>query len=105
MFLEQEYQLTFEEGDRIHILEKSNDVWWWAELEGTVGYIPASYVMDINDVRTKQNEEEEDKYQSEEYFGGYSALVSIDIILIAEIHKRLMYLRMINITQLNLLTL
>ena len=49
------------------VLERVNDKWWWVELEGRVGYAPANYLNPID--------EQEDKWQNEEYFSSYSSLV------------------------------
>ena len=51
---------------------KPTSVWWWAELHGVIGYVPASLL------RQEPNEEEEaleDPWQDEEYFGSYGTLV------------------------------
>lgn len=37
-------QLSFGAGQVLHILERSSDEWWMAELEGKVGLVPSNYV-------------------------------------------------------------
>ena len=34
-------------GDEVNIVEQHDDGWWKAELRGSVGVIPASYVEEI----------------------------------------------------------
>merc|ERR1712087_993214 len=53
---EDESQLTFNEGDRIVVLEEDESGWWTGRLEknGKDGYFPATYIKPI---------EEEQEYQ------------------------------------------
>uniref|UniRef100_UPI0037E8229E protein arginine N-methyltransferase 2 n=1 Tax=Semicossyphus pulcher TaxID=241346 RepID=UPI0037E8229E len=64
-------QLSFSSGDRLLVHTKASSEWWWAELNGVIGYVPASYL-------SKDAEEEdtspEDPWQDEEYFGSYGTL-------------------------------
>lgn len=48
---------------------KSSADWWWAELQGEIGYVPASYL------RLDGAEEGDDPWQDDEYFGSYGTLV------------------------------
>lgn len=51
--------------------------WWWAELRGVRGYVPASYLR-TGAVAEEEEEEDaslEDPWQDEEYFGSYGTLV------------------------------
>ncbi|XP_034041677.1 protein arginine N-methyltransferase 2 [Thalassophryne amazonica] len=57
-------QLTFSTGDRLLVFVKPSSEWWWAELRGVTGYVPAGYLRP----------EEEDPWQDEEYFGTYGTL-------------------------------
>lgn len=59
-------QLSFSKGDEIHIVEKSNDHWWWAELNGRYGYVPVNHLV--------QSSSEEYIWQDDEYFGQYGCL-------------------------------
>ncbi|KAL7384756.1 hypothetical protein ABVT39_008062 [Epinephelus coioides] len=66
-------QLSFSRGDRLRVHAKPSSEWWWAELRGVIGYVPASYL------RQEEEEEEEDTsledpWQDEEYFGSYGTL-------------------------------
>lgn len=65
-------QLSFSRGDRLRVHAKPSSEWWWAELRGVIGYVPASYL------RQEEEEEEdtslEDPWQDEEYFGSYGTL-------------------------------
>lgn len=67
-------QLSFNAGDKLLVRTKPSPEWWWAELQGVTGYVPASYL------RLEAAEEEEDTslddpWQDEEYFGSYGTLV------------------------------
>ncbi|XP_029385979.1 protein arginine N-methyltransferase 2 isoform X2 [Echeneis naucrates] len=64
-------QLSFSKGDKLLIHAKPSSDWWWAELLGVRGYVPASYLQE------EEEEEEaslEDPWQDEEYFGSYGML-------------------------------
>ncbi|XP_037646485.1 protein arginine N-methyltransferase 2 [Sebastes umbrosus] len=65
-------QLTFSVGDRLLVHAKPSSEWWWAELRGVIGYVPASYLQ--QDAAAAEEEEEEDPWQDEEYFGSYGTL-------------------------------
>lgn len=60
-------QLSFSSGDKLLVLSKSSSDWWWAELQGVKGYVPANYL--------RPDGAEEDPWQDEEYFGTYGTLV------------------------------
>lgn len=60
-------QLSFSVGDKLLVHEKTSTDWWWAELRGTFGYVPSSYLQEY---------ERDDAWQDEEYFGSYGTLVS-----------------------------
>jgi len=49
------------------VLEQVNSEWWWAELDGSYGYVPGSHLTT----------EPIDRWENEEYFGSYSSLVSV----------------------------
>ena len=64
------FQLSFDVGDVITVLEMVNRDWWWAELDGCHGFIPSNYVISQSDPAAH-----EILYQDEEYFGDYAKLV------------------------------
>ncbi|PWA31410.1 hypothetical protein CCH79_00002927, partial [Gambusia affinis] len=61
-------QLSFITGDKLLVHNKSSADWWWAELQGEIGYVPASYL------RLDGAEEGDDPWQDDEYFGSYGTL-------------------------------
>ncbi|XP_029937409.1 protein arginine N-methyltransferase 2 isoform X2 [Myripristis murdjan] len=64
-------QLSFSSGDRLLVHAKTSCEWWWAELHGVFGYVPAGYLhrgADGDDISA------EDPWQDEEYFGSYGTL-------------------------------
>ena len=60
-------QLSLHYGDCVNILEQVNDDWWWAECNGSHGYVPSNHLVDTPPVQ----------WENEEYFDSYSNLVSI----------------------------
>ena len=36
--------LTFKEGDVFFVMDKTNEEWYYAELDGKEGYVPANYL-------------------------------------------------------------
>ncbi|XP_068559165.1 protein arginine N-methyltransferase 2 [Cebidichthys violaceus] len=64
-------QLSFNTGDRLLVHAKPSSEWWWAELRGVIGYVPASY---LHQDAEEEEEEEEDPWQDKEYFGSYGTL-------------------------------
>ncbi|XP_041857872.1 protein arginine N-methyltransferase 2 [Melanotaenia boesemani] len=65
-------QLSFSTGDKLLVHAKSSAEWWWAELEGVIGYVPASYLC--KDAAEEEDISLEDPWQDEEYFGSYGTL-------------------------------
>ena len=51
------------------VLEKVNEIWWWAEVNDKLGYVPANHL-------SVDSSEPEDMWQNDEYFSSYEALVS-----------------------------
>lgn len=71
-------QLSFSRGDKLLVHSQPSSDWWWAELQGVTGYVPASYLHP--DGAEEEEEEEDDSslqdpWQDEEYFGSYGTLV------------------------------
>lgn len=70
-------QLSFSKGDRLLVHAKPSPEWWWAELQGVIGYVPTSYLRQDAAGGEEEEEEEvslEDPWQDEEYFGSYGTL-------------------------------
>ncbi|KAM8856692.1 protein arginine N-methyltransferase 2 isoform 2-T2 [Spinachia spinachia] len=61
-------QLSFSSGDVLLVHAKMSSEWWWAELRGIKGYVPASYLLQ------GAEEDDEDPWQHKEYFGSYGTL-------------------------------
>lgn len=59
-------QLLLSHGDEVIVQEKVNDSWWWVELNGELGYVPANHLSPGNLA----------EWQNDEYFSSYDALVS-----------------------------
>lgn len=63
------HQLSLTEGDEVSVVEKVNDTWWWAEVDGVMGYVPTNHLSDVSPT------EGEDRWQDNEYFSSYNTLV------------------------------
>ncbi|XP_077436438.1 protein arginine N-methyltransferase 2 isoform X2 [Vanacampus margaritifer] len=63
-------ELSINKGDRLLIHAKITPEWWWAELRGVFGYVPASYLHQ----GATEEEEDEDAWQDEEYYFTYGTL-------------------------------
>ncbi|XP_064598544.1 protein arginine N-methyltransferase 2-like isoform X2 [Liolophura sinensis] len=59
-------QLSFKEGQEVRILLKQDCNWWWAELDGWQGYVPANHFT--------RRTSKQFVWQDDEYFGNYSHL-------------------------------
>uniref|UniRef100_A0A3Q2YKS9 Protein arginine methyltransferase 2 n=1 Tax=Hippocampus comes TaxID=109280 RepID=A0A3Q2YKS9_HIPCM len=66
-----EEQLSISKGDQLMVHAKITPEWWWAELRGVFGYVPANYLSQ----GASEEEEEEDAWQDEEYYSTYGTLV------------------------------
>ena len=53
----------------MNVLEQVNDDWWWAECNGSYGYVPSNH---LTDTPPESNEQ----WENEEYFDSYGHLVS-----------------------------
>jgi len=40
-------ELTFKEGDMIHLVAKDDSGWWSGEFNGKIGLFPANYVSEM----------------------------------------------------------
>ncbi|XP_067371655.1 protein arginine N-methyltransferase 2 [Channa argus] len=68
-------QLSFSSGDKLLVHAKPTSEWWWAELQGVVGYVPASYLRPDGVVEEEEEDTSlQDPWQDEEYFGTYGTL-------------------------------
>ncbi|XP_028289580.1 protein arginine N-methyltransferase 2 [Parambassis ranga] len=67
-------QLSFSPGDRLLVHAKPSSEWWWAELRGLMGYVPASYLRQDAAEAEDEDTSLEDPWQNEEYFGSYGTL-------------------------------
>ncbi|KAM8749409.1 protein arginine N-methyltransferase 2 [Acanthopagrus schlegelii] len=65
-------QLSFSSGDALLVHAKPSPEWWWAELQGVIGYVPAGYLR--QDAAEEEDTSLEDPWQDEEYFGSYGTL-------------------------------
>ncbi|CAI8058127.1 Protein arginine N-methyltransferase 2 [Geodia barretti] len=61
-------QLSLSEGDVVDVLEKVNETWWWAEVEGETGYVPTNHLSETCP------SEGVDRWQDVEYFSSYNTL-------------------------------
>ena len=86
-------QLTFSEGDELVILSEASKDWWWGELDGLCGYIPASYVVSETDYASHHIENHE--WQDEEYFGDYGKL-KLHLEMLNDKSRTLAYRKAIN---------
>ncbi|XP_014850924.1 PREDICTED: protein arginine N-methyltransferase 2 isoform X5 [Poecilia mexicana] len=66
-------QLSFITGDKLLVHNKSSADWWWAELQGVIGYVPASYLR-LDGAEEGDDASLEDPWQDDEYFGSYGTL-------------------------------
>ncbi|XP_061548761.1 protein arginine N-methyltransferase 2 isoform X2 [Phycodurus eques] len=62
-------ELSISKGERLMVHAKISPEWWWAELRGVFGYVPASYLY-----QGANEDEEEDAWQDEEYYFTYGTL-------------------------------
>ncbi|KAK7905079.1 hypothetical protein WMY93_017686 [Mugilogobius chulae] len=84
-------QLSLRRGDRLVVLSRQCEDWWWAELRGVVGYVPAGHLLQCRlststsnlsadsapspeEQQNGQAQDLEDPWQDEEYFGSYGTL-------------------------------
>lgn len=79
-------QLSFQKDDRLKILNKTNEDWWWAELNGCCGYVPVNHLQPV---------EESLSWQNNEYFGHYANL-KLHHEMLSDKARTLAYLRAIS---------
>ena len=60
-----ENQLSFKRGEIICVLERVNEYWLWADIDGVLGYVPVNHVEELAKF------EEMEKWQDDEYFESY----------------------------------
>lgn len=69
-------QLSISGGDRLLVHAKPSPDWWWAELSGVIGYVPANHLrQDAAEEEVEGDASPDDPWQDEEYFGSYGTLV------------------------------
>lgn len=59
-------QLSITKGQQLKVVQKTSDCWWWAELNGCYGYVPANHLSNLSP--------QQRYWQDDEYFGNYSSL-------------------------------
>ncbi|XP_077392911.1 protein arginine N-methyltransferase 2 [Festucalex cinctus] len=67
-------ELSINKGDQLMVHAKITPEWWWAELRGVFGYVPASYLHHGVIEEEDEEDEEEDAWQDEEYYLTYGTL-------------------------------
>ena len=55
----------------MNVLEQVNDDWWWAEHDGSYGYVPSNHLVETPPPQLNE------QWENEEYFDSYSHLVSL----------------------------
>ena len=65
------FQLSLCYGDHVNVLEQVNDDWWWAEHDGSYGYVPSNHLVETPPPQLNE------QWEDEEYFDSYSHLVSL----------------------------
>lgn len=68
------FQLSFKAGDSLKIIQKCSEHWYWAELNGIVGYAP------VNHLAPNHPTLHQICWQDDEYFESYGKLVILIII-------------------------
>ncbi|KAM9851063.1 protein arginine N-methyltransferase 2 [Aulostomus maculatus] len=66
-------QLSFSRGDRLLVHAKPSSEWWWAEVRGVKGYVPANHLQ-MGAAGEEDDSSLEDPWQDEEYFSSYGTL-------------------------------
>ncbi|XP_013390663.1 protein arginine N-methyltransferase 2 isoform X6 [Lingula anatina] len=62
-------ELQFSRGDKIEVLQKTSEHWWWSRLNGHFGYVPTNHVVSFSDSSFKQI-----SWQDCDYFENYGTL-------------------------------
>ncbi|KAL0486726.1 vacuolar protein-sorting protein HSE1 [Acrasis kona] len=52
--------LSFKKGDRLKVLHQKSNTWWWGELDGSKGYIPANFLVPTKS-QTEPNQNNDDQ--------------------------------------------
>ncbi len=58
---ENERELSFQRGDKMHVTDQSNGEWWHAEFKGRAGYIPSNFIQiqdkkDLPEIQNRNND-------------------------------------------------
>ncbi|KAL5489482.1 hypothetical protein EMCRGX_G018576 [Ephydatia muelleri] len=64
-------QLDLQQGEKVAVLEKVNSTWWWVEVSGRTGYVPANHLTTDNPISAQETD---DIWQDGEYFSSYGSL-------------------------------
>ena len=92
-FASDDTQLSFSEGDELVILNENSIDWWWGELDGSLGYVPVSYVTSEADYAKHFTSNHE--WQDDEYFGDYGKL-KLHLEMLGDQPRTLAYRKAIN---------
>ncbi|XP_041053436.1 neutrophil cytosol factor 1 isoform X2 [Carcharodon carcharias] len=88
------YEMSIQTGDIVEIVEKNENGWWFCEMEGKRGWLPASYLEPLES--PDESEEQEPNYEGEPYkvIRSYTAIQEDEMTLYEDelvdvIHKLL----------------
>ncbi|XP_032901445.1 neutrophil cytosol factor 1 isoform X2 [Amblyraja radiata] len=59
------YEMSIQTGDIVEIVEKNQNGWWFCQLEGRRGWLPAAFLEPLDS--PDENEEQEPNYEGEVY--------------------------------------
>ncbi|XP_078278074.1 neutrophil cytosol factor 1 isoform X1 [Rhinoraja longicauda] len=59
------YEMSIQTGDIVEVVEKNQNGWWFCQLEGRRGWLPAAYLEPLDS--PDENEEQEPNYEGEVY--------------------------------------
>ena len=62
-------------GERVRVIERPNDTWWWVEFKNKMGYVPVNHLSQDCEI---------DEWEDDEYFNSYGSLVSMMLCVICK---------------------